>query len=832
MSKDKSISKNSKLEKEKNIIINKIQEYDKIEKYFGTDGKGNILYDDKKDQDLIIRNINENKSYTGYDSFVEWIDNKNKNELRNELYIIEDKLDKLIQSSKVQNPSGEQKTIIDAISNGNNILVDAVAGSGKTTTVLFIAEKNPNKKILQITYNKQLKLEVREKVIAKGYNNLEIHTYHSLSVKFYDENAHTDDKIIKVLSKNITPKFTRRYDILIIDEVQDMTPNYYSLIHKFINDMNLKDSTLLILGDRYQGVYEFKNADIRFLTFSDKIWYKPDFGLLPLQESYRITKQIAWFVNNVMLGQNRIISNKQGKHKVYYYKSNKFSIHVTFAKKIMEFIKEGYKPSDIFVLSPSLKSSENNPVKKLENLLVSNNIPVYFSRSDEDGIDEDIIKGKTVFTTFHQAKGRERKVVFVFGFDDSYFDFHAKEKDRNICPSELYVAVTRASEILIVLENDRDEQLSFMKQNHAQMKQSGMIEYFGKTPIDNKKKQSKCIQNDFHTTSATELIRYMSEDNNSKLIPLVNNLFTIISKPKTKYTVEIPLNISTANGLTEDVSDLNGLVIPAMYESKQKKEKSSLESMVEKIYQLGDENTKSFIEEKLPDFQKYFKHNKISAYLCLGNMYIALVEKIHSKLKQIDSYDWLTKDMIKICHKNLSKNIGDNAIYEKELGNFANENGKPFYQYKSNTYGSIDISARIDCYDTDTLWEFKCVSSLQMDHMLQLIVYAWIWEKCMKEKYGMKKYKLLNIRTGEVRELKYDNFIIEQIMNIVFDNKYRTKEKDSDILFLEKCKKVLKNSNEECVNINYKSENSDCDEDSFMFGQPPKKNTFNKLRKK
>jgi superfamily II DNA or RNA helicase len=47
-------------------------------------------------------------------------------------------------------PSDEQKIIIDAINFDKNILVDAVAGSGKTTTLIFIAKAYPQKKILQI----------------------------------------------------------------------------------------------------------------------------------------------------------------------------------------------------------------------------------------------------------------------------------------------------------------------------------------------------------------------------------------------------------------------------------------------------------------------------------------------------------------------------------------------------------------------------------------------------------------------------------------------------------------------------------------------------------
>ena len=62
-------------------------------------------------------------------------------------------------------PSDEQMNIINAIKEGYNVQVDAVAGSGKTTTVLSLAHYICEKNILQVTYNSELKLEVRQKQI-------------------------------------------------------------------------------------------------------------------------------------------------------------------------------------------------------------------------------------------------------------------------------------------------------------------------------------------------------------------------------------------------------------------------------------------------------------------------------------------------------------------------------------------------------------------------------------------------------------------------------------------------------------------------------------------
>ena len=158
-----------------------------------------------------------------------------------------------------------------------------------------------------------------------------------------------------------------------------------------------------------------------------------------------------------------------------------------FSEKISQFLKDGYKPSDIFVLCPSLKSNNTNPAKRLENLLVQKNIPLHFSGNDESELNEDIIKDKLIFSTFHQAKGREKKVVFLFSFDSSYFTFHAKEKDPLECPSELYVACTRASEILVILEDENSEPLPFLKCTHKEMINSGLVEFNGKFPPDEKK---------------------------------------------------------------------------------------------------------------------------------------------------------------------------------------------------------------------------------------------------------------------------------------------------------------------------------------------------------
>ena len=60
--------------------------------------------------------------------------------------------------------SDEQRKVLDFIRSGKNVIVDACAGSGKSTTILSIAKELTGKKIRQFTYNSQLRFDVKENV--------------------------------------------------------------------------------------------------------------------------------------------------------------------------------------------------------------------------------------------------------------------------------------------------------------------------------------------------------------------------------------------------------------------------------------------------------------------------------------------------------------------------------------------------------------------------------------------------------------------------------------------------------------------------------------------
>jgi len=75
----------------------------------------------------------------------------------------------------------QQKEIINST---GHIKINAVAGSGKTTTIIEYARTRPsNSRILYLAFNKAVKLEAAKKFSEKGLQNVHVETAHSLAFR-------------------------------------------------------------------------------------------------------------------------------------------------------------------------------------------------------------------------------------------------------------------------------------------------------------------------------------------------------------------------------------------------------------------------------------------------------------------------------------------------------------------------------------------------------------------------------------------------------------------------------------------------------------------------
>jgi hypothetical protein len=327
-------------------------------------------------------------------------------------------------------------------------------------------------------------------------------------------------------------------------------------------------------------------------------------------------------------------------------------------------------PSDFFILASSVKGT-NSSVRRIENILVENNIPCHVPMMETEKLDDRVIDGKVVFSTFHSVKGRQRKYVFVVGFDRTPMSVRDLTPDK--CPNTLYVATTRATHGLYLIERADDngqffQPLEFLKMNHYDMMNSEFIEFKGTPRTLFYCKDSLSLQNKKTIfTTPTELIKFMQESTLEEITPLVEKIF--VQKKTDLEPIDIPTVIKTKQGFYEDVSDLNGIAIPAIYYDKTNKykitdnnidldyEPNILNEMVEMSIFDVKMGEHVFLEKIIQCMPKSCQ--SINDYLYLSNIYSATSEKLYFKLKQIDDteYDWLNEDIIDECQERMENII-------------------------------------------------------------------------------------------------------------------------------------------------------------------------------
>ena len=81
-------------------------------------------------------------------------------------------------------PTAEQQAILNGFNTvEGNIKVLALAGTGKTSTLLELVQQNPTQTFLYIAFNRDVKEEVERKARAKGMSNLKVKTQNGFALE-------------------------------------------------------------------------------------------------------------------------------------------------------------------------------------------------------------------------------------------------------------------------------------------------------------------------------------------------------------------------------------------------------------------------------------------------------------------------------------------------------------------------------------------------------------------------------------------------------------------------------------------------------------------------
>lgn len=347
-------------------------------------------------------------------------------------------------------PTAEQWAVANATARGLNVLCRAVAGAGKTTTLLFCAARAPTRAHTLLTYNKRLQVDVAR----RARPNVAVMTYHAAAGRAYGTLIRNDEQLRRHVRAG-APETPLRFDVLLIDESQDMAVEYFALVRHLLAAN--PGARLIVVGDELQSINEYRGAHPGFLTEAPAL-YGGEWASCRLGVSHRLTPATAAFVNTHLYRASAIVG---GNHRdadrapLYIAAGGKAAVTRALAAAVKEAIAE-FGPAGVFVLAPSVRdlATKQSPVAELVRRHLAG-VPVFVAGNDDN--DETLTRGKLAVLSFNAVKGCERPCVIVVGLDETYFRFFNREwADPRRLPNILAVAATRAISRLIVIASAKD----------------------------------------------------------------------------------------------------------------------------------------------------------------------------------------------------------------------------------------------------------------------------------------------------------------------------------------------------------------------------------------
>jgi hypothetical protein len=323
-----------------------------------------------------------------------------------------------------------QSEIIQTVAQGENVIVDARAGAGKTSLLLEMAACLQYKKIAILTYNRSLTDECNDRITSLQLSHVMCHTIHSMFGACVNKTCQTD---LDLIEHGPVTRFSA--DIVCIDEAQDIRPSYFSVLCKMIPEQ----SQIVVTGDQHQLLYDYvigdeadssylMNADVHFSALTDKPWKK-----FTLSGSYRMTQSIAdiaacvWDTSIVSLSKCEDVP-------VTYVVTNPWAFNVSL------WMRNLIMQDQVLILSKTV-TGVGNPLRSLVNRLIQKGHQFHIKEYLRGFDTNTTFLNKTRVWTFCASKGCESDVVCIFGAESLP------------CSNDLGVAMSRAKKRLFVIHN-------------------------------------------------------------------------------------------------------------------------------------------------------------------------------------------------------------------------------------------------------------------------------------------------------------------------------------------------------------------------------------------
>ena len=336
--------------------------------------------------------------------------------------------------------SSEQREFIEAAVNGDNILVDACIGSGKTTSIQMLCEYLDGKSVLYLTYNKLLKVEAKKKI---KFKNVQVTNYNGFAWWLLNRagiRCGISDQF-QTFNK-VKPPIPKKYDVLIIDEYQDIEEEMTCML-EYIKREN-PGLQIIAVGDMDQKIYDKTRMEVPYFIDSFLGTYKK----MQFTRCFRLSENIArqfgtiWGKPIIGVNKNCVVS------------CMKINDIVPFLAK--------QDPKNVLCLG----ARTGNMAKVLNTLEKKfpdkyNKSTVYASISDNNKGNVEPSDKTAIFTTFDSSKGMERPVCVIFDYDLEYWMMRAEmpNTDKKILRNIFCVAGSRGKNYIIFAIDEKKHKI-------------------------------------------------------------------------------------------------------------------------------------------------------------------------------------------------------------------------------------------------------------------------------------------------------------------------------------------------------------------------------------
>lgn len=262
------------------------------------------------------------------------------------------------------------------------------------------------------------KVMLSKELEYKWMYNLIIDIIERIDIEYTEEkriNGYLDYDDLQILvlkllnNEEVLMKYQNKYKYFMIDEFQDTNELQKQIFYKLTSvNKPLDRNNLFVVGDPKQSIYRFRGADVNIFydVMEDIKSNYNEKNIITLKTNYRSVNNVMEYVNNIF---SRLMGVKYDRLEAFNNSKDDIDIEIILdeelvvgedenyisdldyeseilAKRIVKYIEDGYKYSDVAILFRSMTR-----VQEYENKLKEFGIPFYNSSNKSFYKNQEII---------------------------------------------------------------------------------------------------------------------------------------------------------------------------------------------------------------------------------------------------------------------------------------------------------------------------------------------------------------------------------------------------------------------------------------------------------